>query len=747
MKILVFLLFTSLNLFVFGQHLKSIGPPGGDVSGVAIHPTDLSIIYANTRFGVLFKTVDGGLTSENINPEIDHSYGSRIAIHPTNPNIIFAVGRKSTDGGITWGDQILSSHPVFNPLNPDVIYTSVNNVLKISRDIGESWDTLFSFNFDRIKYSISGDDTSIMYLKSGYDIYKSTNSGIHWINISDSTFKESNPLCLAIMKNEPNSVLVGTEVGIYKTTDAGNHWKKTSDYLVINEMISVTPELIYAVSGDYLWGITGHFLKSTDGGESWSEQNNGLPKSQNRFLYSVASASTNPNFIVIGSYGFGVYKSFNGGESWIWTNTTSELDLDLYFDPVYTNHLYVGTNSKGIIKSVNEGIDWDLLEFGSLKTSRMPFRQLRFSNSNTNTAFVTANGHGLLKSTDHGVSWSLINVPFLLDSYTWSIGCNPADEQHILIGLSGYGYRDLLLTENGGTIINKLNLTNGYGGIYDIHYDYNNSEKVYVATTDYGLFRSNNSGKDWQQINSGIESIESTYLPFTSITSVPGLDGALFSTQESVGNYYGALYRSTNGGTYWCRIDSTLKILDKNLNLSKVFVHPLHQGFIYVSANQHGQYSTYSSGGFFRSSDNGWTWQKLYDWGVSTFVIHPIIPSKFYLSTKSGIIVIHDSILVSVEKIINHHINDFRLSQNYPNPFNPSTTISYSVPHNTGKGNAISLRIYDVLGRIVSTLVNDVRSAGNYSVNFDASQYSSGIYYYQLRSGNFVETKKMVLMK
>ncbi|MHB1050421.1 MAG: family 10 glycosylhydrolase [Bacteroidota bacterium] len=102
---------------------------------------------------------------------------------------------------------------------------------------------------------------------------------------------------------------------------------------------------------------------------------------------------------------------------------------------------------------------------------------------------------------------------------------------------------------------------------------------------------------------------------------------------------------------------------------------------------------------------------------------------------------------VQRENFISARPDNFWLGQNYPNPFNPATTILFSVPNTAGRGDAISLRIYDVLGRVVTTLVNDVRTAGNYSVNFDASQLSSGIYYYQLRSGSFAKTKKMVLMK
>ena len=92
--------------------------------------------------------------------------------------------------------------------------------------------------------------------------------------------------------------------------------------------------------------------------------------------------------------------------------------------------------------------------------------------------------------------------------------------------------------------------------------------------------------------------------------------------------------------------------------------------------------------------------------------------------------------------------NKYSLSQNYPNPFNPSTTIKYSIP-NVGVGHAptVQLKVYDVLGREVATLVNKEQSAGNYEVQFDASGLTSGIYLYQLQSGNFIESRKMILIK
>jgi hypothetical protein len=87
--------------------------------------------------------------------------------------------------------------------------------------------------------------------------------------------------------------------------------------------------------------------------------------------------------------------------------------------------------------------------------------------------------------------------------------------------------------------------------------------------------------------------------------------------------------------------------------------------------------------------------------------------------------------------------NYYALEQNYPNPFNPATKITYALP----KAGDVELKIYDVLGREVATLVNEVKQAGIYTVEFNASNFASGIYFYTMKSGDFNAVKKMVLVK
>ncbi|MBK8981205.1 MAG: T9SS type A sorting domain-containing protein [Ignavibacteria bacterium] len=96
----------------------------------------------------------------------------------------------------------------------------------------------------------------------------------------------------------------------------------------------------------------------------------------------------------------------------------------------------------------------------------------------------------------------------------------------------------------------------------------------------------------------------------------------------------------------------------------------------------------------------------------------------------------------NVTSIINTPL-DYNLSQNYPNPFNPSTKINFSIP----KAGIVSLIVYDILGKEVIQLVNEFKTAGNHAINFNASNLSSGTYFYRIEAGEFKATKKMSLLK
>ncbi len=116
---------------------------------------------------------------------------------------------------------------------------------------------------------------------------------------------------------------------------------------------------------------------------------------------------------------------------------------------------------------------------------------------------------------------------------------------------------------------------------------------------------------------------------------------------------------------------------------------------------------------------------------------------KLYLSTNVGVDIILTDIVTSIDDQLAYFPEDFALYQNYPNPFNPNTTFRYSIPTQL----KVVIKVYDILGNEIATLMDEEKSVGIYEQTWDAENLPSGIYFYQLRAGSFVETKKMILIK
>ncbi|MCH7827919.1 MAG: T9SS type A sorting domain-containing protein, partial [Bacteroidetes bacterium] len=151
-----------------------------------------------------------------------------------------------------------------------------------------------------------------------------------------------------------------------------------------------------------------------------------------------------------------------------------------------------------------------------------------------------------------------------------------------------------------------------------------------------------------------------------------------------------------------------------------------------------------SSGTILRTTDGGATWGAQPSgtgntlWGVSF-----TDADNGTAVGESGIILRTSSVVTAIDDNQIKQPNSFILMQNYPNPFNPSTTIQYVIISRQ----FVSLKVYDILGREVATLVNEEKPIGSYRINFDGSKLTSGVYFYRLRAGSFTQTKKFVLMK
>jgi len=255
---------------------------------------------------------------------------------------------------------------------------------------------------------------------------------------------------------------------------------------------------------------------------------------------------------------------------------------------------------------------------------------------------------------------------------------------------------------------------------------------------------------------------------------------------------------SADNGTNWTEISDGLP----ERWVTRVAVDPTNEDIVYVTFN--GLKWRDPQPHVFRSTDKGSTWtdisSNLPDAPVNAFAVDPVDPTRLYLGNDVGMYVSFNSgqnwwvlgeglPILPIGDIEIHPttrelvagtygrsmykidlnliptnvessepvLAGFKLEQNYPNPFNPSTKIKYEIPASlnpsserspSDKGGTLTiLKVYDVLGKEITTLVNSEQSAGVYEIEFDASELSSGIYIYQLRAGSLMQTKKMVLIR
>jgi photosystem II stability/assembly factor-like uncharacterized protein len=397
---------------------------------------------------------------------------------------------------------------------------------------------------------------------------------------------------------------------------------------------------------------------------------------------------------------------------WFWQNLNPNEELSSVFF-INENTGFIGSAgySSNIYKTTNAGLNW----FTTIDSLSSDLWCVYFLN--INTGFAAYRG-SILKTTNSGDNWSYV---YEGNNILFSITFASPD--------TGYAcgkWTTMLKTTNRGD--NWSEQTIPVGMYQDLSF-INNNTGFTVSERDY-ITKTTNGGVNWIRKNVGYNSrlYAVTFLN-TNTGFCGGEDG------ESM-----CAFKTTNGGENW--------------------TETLHgyQGIITDMTFVNNQ-TGYSVGtAIFKTADGGETWQIQMNLGWNELY------SVFFVNELTGYTCGGDTnrhgILyktttggepIGIQPISTEIPTHFVLQQNYPNPFNPNTKIKFSIPPLRGVRGVTKLAIYDILGREVAVLVNEELSPGTYEVEWSATggadNFASGIYFYQLTTDGFSQTKKMVLIK
>jgi len=417
----------------------------------------------------------------------------------------------------------------------------------------------------------------------------------------------------------------------------------------------------------------------------WEERKNGLP---NSFSGSIDAVDENKAFIVWGKL---IYRTTNAGMFWDSLDAVSEGSIIEDISSPSLNQVWVCTSQNdsipaSIFRSTDSGLTWDLQYSDASKTNFFNYIEM-FDDLNgiaMGDALSATDPALFLKTTDGGENWISMN--------------------------------DQLIGMVSGQIWARLDFTDINTG-----YFYNSN---YIPGIPQKIYKTTDGGANWNQlqwngyitvlkffnenIGIGVSNNTSSYL-----TNNAGVSWSYLGCAEGWGSDIEFL-KNDASKVWMCKGDKLYGSLDTGKTWNE---YPMGENF-------HGQDIVFvdNNHGWLISSSSGITEQY----------------STVYYTNNGGSI-IPNSIKGNEENLL----REFSLNQNYPNPFNPITNIEFQI----AERGVISLKVFDVLGKEVATLVNEEKPAGNYEIEFEASSLSSGIYFYELRTEKYSSVKKMILLR
>ena len=698
----------------------------------------------------------------------------------SGPNIISVI-YKTTNGGTDWIKQRFNDSSyvqlkgvffIDNNLgwmvgNSGTIYHSTNG--------GENW-VQQSSGTGRLLESVQFINSNEGWITGGwqdgssYLVLHTTNGGTSWQNLSFGSDAYS---CESLFFFDSMNGWIGGRDNtlaphIHRTTDGGTTWTRQNPNIGTNNIGINDIEFVNSQKG---WAtvtsiyVTGPVLYTEDGGATWTTQyTTGLH-------YHKLAVRDSMNIAVVGvkilpPASEKIFVSSDGGQTW--NNYVTPISTYTYGIDFVLDNIWLGSKGSKILRSTDYGISWEWQNSSAL------FNSIGWKDNLTGWAAAGSNvgtDAYCFKTTDGGMNWYQdFDAPggkeifFLNDQIGWML----------YEGNSSSVWR----TTNGGTNWTQYYIGSGGAWIGDIFFI---SPDSGWACGSNGMLRFTiNGGESWVTQTSGVSDYISRVFFVNSFEGwiaggYGGGNGFIRHTtnggqtwvaQTPASNYHlldlfflnenegwvsavgGSVQHTTDGGISWNTIGGAMHDF-----ADKIYMVNSNEGWLL--ANNSVQSGHDGRGQIYYTSDGGnwWEYQWSAIWPLGVVNDISMKPNGSLWICGNHNTILKNDILVSV-KDENTLPASFRLCQNYPNPFNPSTNIAFQI----SDGGFVSLKVYDVLGNEVATLVNEYKPAGSYEVEFSASSgirnlpagrqgLVSGIYFYQLKAGNYIETKRMILLK
>ncbi|MFC2084886.1 YCF48-related protein [Bacteroidota bacterium] len=677
---------------------------------------------------------------------------------------------RTSNGGLDWEIQYFLEGLLMDLVEIDFIddqngwilaneyreYDDSSSIILGTNDQGYSWNIIL--NLDSLRLN----DLFFLNVDTGWvvgsnEILKTIDGGVSWQSLN----APGTGIISSIFFINQDEGWVAFNDSIYHTINGGQSWNFIFSYPYqgagcCEKLVFTDIKKGWCVFQS--WGYVGigySIAKTIDGGFTWT-----WPSDLQVSYYQYDFFFLNPDtgWVVADNQ---IFRTVDGGTNWWWhvsTNYPLEKARSVHFSNFY--HDYSVGLFGTILKTDDGGVEWDLVSH--IETT-YDLNDIQFVNNDTGWVvgeFSYSHDGGLryagiiLKTENGGVNWS---EPKILGSGSYGISSVNFINEDV-----GYvsGANGLYKSMDGGSNWNPL--MTGY--LSDVFF--HNVDTGFVAERmgSGKLYKTTDGGQSWYHVSDQNNSIESVYFldelsgwavgwetPILGTINGGETWNILSDSGWAVGTnhfsspFQGIIAKSLDGGYNW----SILHVSEDYKFNSVCFLDSLN-GFV-VGEEIHAYHSSSNNlaGIVLFSTDGGTTWNNYGN------VAKKGLKKIFFVDDQTGWIVggggtilkTNTSGIVGINDESNTMIDipkSFQLQQNYPNPFNPSTTIKYEIP----KASEVKLKIYDILGSEIQTLVSEFQMPGNYSVNFDASKFSSGVLFYKLQAGSdFIKTKKMLLIK